>query len=276
MSSSSPAPTLPLLDKNIWVTRSSNRADKLAQGIEEVGGHALLFPLFSILPAPPDPAFEGIIAALDAYDFVVFVSPNAVDHGLNAIFRQRAWPPTLTALAPGLATQKALEARGISRILSPSAHFDSEALLELPTLTADNIKGKRVLILRGNGGREFFAESLRKRGATVDCVTIYLRLPIDEIDIKHFLREQKIDALAVFSSACLHQIFTFLSAEMRHEETAVWLTDVPIFTPYRRIFELAKTQAWKNVFQTDARQCVSDESCLIESLCRYNWRHERT
>lgn len=58
----------------------------------------------------------------------------------------------------------------------PEQGDDSEALLAVPRLAEALSKpAPKVLILRGEGGREFFAETLRSRGVQVDILELYRR-----------------------------------------------------------------------------------------------------
>ena len=67
----------------------------------------------------------------------------------------------------------ALARHGIHDVISPPLRFDSEALLELPQLT--DVNGRRVIIFRGDGGRELLGETLAARGASVEYVSCYRR-----------------------------------------------------------------------------------------------------
>ena len=58
---------------------------------------------------------------------------------------------------------KFLAERGVPGCIAPTERFDSESLLELPELAADRVKGKRVAIFRGDGGRELLAENVARR-----------------------------------------------------------------------------------------------------------------
>ena len=100
-----------------------------------------------------------------------------VTYSLPALLSQRQWPPHLLPAAIGQGTVRALAAHGVHGCIAPEQRFDSEALLALPELQAERVAGQRVLILRGDGGRELLAETLSARGALVDLVSCYRRLP---------------------------------------------------------------------------------------------------
>ena len=83
----------------------------------------------------------------------------------------RRWPAGLIAFAPGPGTAEALADAGIANVRIPATTFDSDGLLALPEL-ASTSQGKRVLIFRGDGGREQLGDTLRARGAEVDYVVV--------------------------------------------------------------------------------------------------------
>jgi len=102
------------------------------------------------------------------FDLVVFVSPSAVRIAAPAIQR----PPRLAA-AIGAGTRRELERAGFDNVISPKDGNDSEALLAAPELQA--MAGRRVLIVRGEGGRAFLGDALRARGAAVEYAECYRR-----------------------------------------------------------------------------------------------------
>ncbi len=64
---------------------------------------------------------------------------------------------------------------GFAEVIAPQDGFDSEAVIALPEFAADAVRGRKVLIFRGDGGRELLADTLRERGASVEYVTCYRR-----------------------------------------------------------------------------------------------------
>ena len=224
-----------LKGKRILVTRPAAQAGELAAMIAAHGGEAIVFPLLEIGP-PEDPEpLQTAIRQIDAYTLAVFISPNAVDYSLPQMLARRRWPETLCAATVGPGTAARLRAHGIGAVIVPSQRFDSEALLELPGLQAEDVAGKRVLILRGNGGRELLADTLRQRGASVDLVACYHRSPPpDAAPLRALLCAGGIDALCVSSSEALRNLHSLLDAPDRQQ-----LGRLPLFVPHQRIAETA-------------------------------------
>ena len=205
----------PLAGKTIVVTRPRAQAGPLAEAIAALGGEPLIFPLLEIASATDPQPLATAVARLADYSLAVFISPNAVDYSLPAILARGPWPAGLQPAAVGQGTVKALAAHGIAGCVAPRERFDSEALLELPELAAGRVVGKRVAIFRGDGGRELLAETLRARGAEVDCITCYRRSgPADGVaPLLAAWRAGKLDALTVSSSEGLRYLVDLLDAE---------------------------------------------------------------
>ena len=140
-------------------------------------------------------------------------------------------------------------------------------MLELPAFQPERVAGRRILILRGNGGRELLAETLRQRGAEVDCVTCYRRsAPNDGSFIVSLLRNNALDALTISSSEGLRNLLALLDTDAVER-----LRHLPVFVPHRRIAEAAADLGLSNVVLTGP----ADDG-ILESLCSYPWpRHER-
>lgn len=168
----------------VLVTRPAPQAGKQRRLVAEAGAEPFLFPALEILP-PEDPpaAAAALRALLPKRDLAVFVSTNAVAHGLDLVPEAEAWP---VCAAVGRRTAAALRGRGIPRVLVPAQGFTSEALLALPEL--QHVAGKRVLIVRGPPGRELLAETLRARGAEVDYFQAYRRRPPARPDLEVLAR----------------------------------------------------------------------------------------
>ena len=108
------------------------------------------------------------------------------------------------------------------------------------------VAGRRVLILRGNGGRELLADSLRERGATVDPVTCYQRsAPATAGPLPELWRRGQLDALTISSSEGLRNLCALLDEPARQS-----LQTTPVFVPHRRIAELARSLGLQQVIPT--------------------------
>lgn len=135
-------------------------------------------PLITIgPPADPDALAQAWACLRQAPRLVVFVSPSAVAALDAGDWSQ--WPQGSWAACVGPGTAQALRERGVSQILCPppdSERFESEALWPLLERLG-NWQGAEVVLLRGDGGREWLAERLSAQGARVRALSVYRRLP---------------------------------------------------------------------------------------------------
>jgi uroporphyrinogen-III synthase len=233
----------PLTKLKIAVTRPCDQAAPVARRIEQAGGIPLLFPLLDIAPVQDQQALHEQISRLAQFDLAIFISPNAVQYGMAAIRAAGDLPPALRIATVGQGSAKALRELGIANVIAPAERFDSEGLLALPEL--QNVAGWRVLILRGDGGRELLGDTLRARGATVEYAACYRRSkPQQDIAV---LLDAAPDALTVTSSEALGYLWQMLDDAQRDR-----VCGIPLFVPHQRIAELAQRQGWRQVRLTDA------------------------
>jgi uroporphyrinogen-III synthase len=145
-------------------------------GAEHIDAVAL--PLIGVAPAADAASVEAAWASLAKQRLVMFVSPNAVEHFFALRPVGETWPAGVLAGSPGPGTTRALLDLGVpaAQTVAPAAdaaQFDSEALWQ--QLAAQDWRGAPVLIVRGDGGRDWLAETLRGRGAQVSHVAAYRR-----------------------------------------------------------------------------------------------------
>jgi uroporphyrinogen-III synthase len=216
----------------ILVTRPARQAAGFAAKIAALGGTPVIVPAIAILPPADGSALERAHAALSGYDYAVFVSANAVEYGAPDAHR---WPARVIAFAPGPGTAVALADAGITDVRVPATTFDSDGLLALPQFAAP--QGKRIVVFRGDGGREHLGDTLRARGARVDYVACYRRAPPQSgaAALAEAFCAQRVDAVTITSSEGLDNLWTIAAEAVR----AAW-RDRPTFVPHPRIAARAR------------------------------------
>lgn len=237
--------TAPLAGRHIVVTRPTGQAVHLAEALAELGAKPVLFPVLAIEALDdPAPLLDAAIR-LDGYDLAVFVSPNAVDHALGPILARRAWPAGLRAATVGRSSEQALARHGIREVIAPRDRFDSEALLELPELA--QVAGWKVVVFRGDGGRELLGETLAQRGARVDYVTSYRRgIPRQSPEpLLKLWNDGRLDAVTATSSEGLRNLHAMVGKLGQS-----WLRATPLFVPHARIAGQAADLGHKQVVLT--------------------------
>jgi uroporphyrinogen-III synthase len=237
----------PLTGINILVTRPAHQAQYLADEIRAMGGHPILFPVLEITNVKdPQPLIE-LIDRLDAFDLAVFVSPNAVNNAMLLINTRRILPPNLKIAAVGKGSAEVLQHFGINNVITPTSRFDSEALLDLAELK--DVKNKRVIIFRGNDGRQLLGDTLIKRGAIVEYIACYHRgrPDIDPRTLLSIWTNNHLDAVTITSSEGLHNLF-----DMIGESGQQLLNKMPLFTAHQRIAETAEKLGLSLIVTTDA------------------------
>ncbi len=163
--------------RQIIVTRPAAQATGWVHALQALGQPAQALPLIVIAPVADRAPLLAASQHLSAYSLVLFVSANAVSHFFAAAPPPR-WPEGVSAGATGPGTSAALRAAGVPAAAlaepAPDAErFDSEALWE--RIAGRAWGGRRVLVVRGEEGRDWLAETLRSRGATVEFVAAYKR-----------------------------------------------------------------------------------------------------
>lgn len=182
----------------VVVTRPAGQSRQLTEALQGAGLDVLSFPLLAIGPPADDAPLRAALARLDTFALVVFVSPNAIAFALDALAGVQGtaaarWPAQVAVAVVGPASVAALAERGIAapayRVIAPAGangpghddtvpdaealRFDSEALWT--QLDPAALAGKPVLIIRGNGGRDWLGDRLREAGAQVEAVEAYQR-----------------------------------------------------------------------------------------------------
>ncbi|MDB5839883.1 MAG: uroporphyrinogen synthase [Herminiimonas sp.] len=160
----------------VVITRPAAQAEALAARVRALGREAVVFPLLEIHPLPDQRPLQAALAGLADYSLVAFVSPNAIDAAFAA---RPQWPAHPTLAVVGEGSRAALARHGMTEtnatIISPrdAQRTDSQTLLAVLDVAA--LRGKRVLIVRGETGRELLADALRAAGAQVTQVAAYRR-----------------------------------------------------------------------------------------------------
>lgn len=171
-----------LTQPTVLVTRPEPQASEWVAALQAHGQAAQALPLLQI---EADPAFAPQVAqawqTLGETALVMFVSPNAVARFFDRAPPATRWPAGTWAAATGPGTVRALQAAGVpaARILAPrddAAAFDAETLWA-DALAAHDWQGRRVLIVRGETGRDWLATRLREAGAALSIVSAYRSVP---------------------------------------------------------------------------------------------------
>lgn len=215
----------------ILVTRPEGRAAELNQAIEDAGGSIVAFPVLEI-ETRDETILEDEQASLPAPDIAIFVSTNAVKFGLRYI------PETGVKIAAiGPTTRASIEAEGRKVDIYPDSGFDSEHLLQEADLK--QVQGRNVRIVRADSGRELLATVLRERGARVDYLSAYRRLPKRHTDIELERLEGTwlaggIQFVTVMSVATFDSLWSLLPDSCRNA-----LPATPLVTPSERVIQTA-------------------------------------
>lgn len=254
---------LPLKGITVAVTRPQAQADELVGLIESAGGRALRLPFFEIEPLIDEYEFRRVAESLVDTALAIFVSPNAVEIALPALLQYASWPLGLAAVCPGSGSARALAAFSINKIVLPSVRYDAEAMLDLPEMSEEAVRGRKVLLFCGEGGRPLLAETMRARGAIVDVLFCYRRLSVPGVtdQLLNYWRKGQLDALVVTSSEGLRLLW----AE-KNKEFMCFMAEIPLFIPHARIAELAASLGLRHIVHTS-----TDNPGLLAGLCAYNW-----
>lgn len=226
--------------KKILVTRPKHQAENMCALIEQQGWEAIRFPLIEIQASSLSAQEQSCLHNIDQYQLIFFVSANAVNFALPLFNVKMEQLQKAACIAVGKASYTALKAYGIKQVSVPEQGFNSEAILAMA-----EVHGQSCLIIRGEGGRELLADSLRERGARVDYLQVYQRaMPIvDSHLLGAYIRENALTAILIYSGDALKNLLQMLTKENLHK----CLLETPIVVISQRVRDLARKIGFKNI-----------------------------
>ncbi len=225
----------------VLVTRPAHQAEGLCARIAALGGCPIRFPILEILPPRDAGALEAALARLPECALAIFTSANAVDGAAECIAARGGLPPGTAVAAIGRASARALARHGITATLVPATGDRSEDLLALPALAL--LAGTRVLLVRGEGGRELLAATLAARGAEVIHAIAYRRArsAADPAPLLERLARGAVDVVVATSNDTLAKLFDLVGEAGRQ-----CLLDTPLLVVSPRGAALARSLGFRH------------------------------
>ena len=246
----------------VIITRPQAQSEAFARMIASIGRESKIFPLMEIHALLDNTELDAILAQLSDFALVAFVSPNAVD----AVFlRIKHWPSDVAIAVMGAGSRAALAAHGITDantcIISPTnpERTDSETLLE--ELDLDGLRASRMLIVRGETGRELLADALRENSVFVTQVAAYRRAAPEFTQ----QRQQCLFELLlsenewVITSSDALRTMLFWAEQLNFDGAVVKMQHQQLIVPHVRIAETAKILGFQSITLTGS----GDERLLV-------------
>ena len=250
----------------LLLTRPAEECAALAAQLAEQGVHGSCLPLLDIEPLAETPEQRSLLLELDRYCAVIVVSKPAARQGLERLDRYWPQPPINQRwFSVGAATGQILADYGL-HVSWPEGGDDSEALLELPAFSeALQVPSPRVLIMRGDTGRELLAEHLRGQGVAVDYLPLYRRRLPDYAcgELPRRVATERLNGLVVSSGQGFEHLYQ-LAGEAWPE-----LARLPLFVPSPRVAEQACAAGARQVI--DCRGASA--TALLQALQEHQALH---
>jgi len=232
----------------VLVTRPKQQAANLCECIAELGGEAILFPVLDIEFKPA----ELLTNWQPDWHKIIFISKNAV-HGFLQQIQPEQLKDTTQIVVVGAATGAALNKAGLTVAIQPQENGGSEYLLALDDM--QQLAGEKVLIVRGEGGRELLAETLTQRHAEVAYCEVYRRVkssPSKEA-CQHAILS---DVLICTSEQSVKNLVSLLATDKLR------LLEKPLIVLSERIKQSALSLGFKEVWVTES----TSDAAIIDTL----------
>jgi uroporphyrinogen-III synthase len=246
----------------VLVTRPDERGQQLVDMLAKAGVVAIHLPLFNIEAGAELNGLPNKFAQLKVGDYVFAVSKSAVDFADKALKNTGfVWRDDLQYFTVGQGTAQHFAMTTTLAVHYPTTQENSEGVLQLAAM--QNLQGKTILILRGNGGRELLSEQAQQRGANVEIVECYRRESIvyNSTDQTSLCKRAGVQTIVATSAEILTQLVDFVPQNEHN-----WLKSCQLITVSERISHLAQALGWQNVIVSPR----ADNQTLLQTLlqCR--------
>ena len=262
-----PKVTNDLQGLGVLVTRPAHQADNLCHLIETAGGQPYRLPTIKIETSSEteQSQAQALLQNLQDHDLLIFISANAVQYSQSLLGAAATnWPKNIQTAVIGQATARAFEAAFSQNAdLTPAGDNNSETLLALPEL--QQVSGRRIIIIRGEGGRPLLGDSLKQRGADVHYASVYRRcLPAIKLDEHIDALRDSVDVITATSVESLQNLVNLLAEPMGD-----WLWSRPVFVLHQRQVAAAQQMGFKIIPSVAAE---TNDEALLSAIIK--WRQQ--
>ena len=246
----------------VLVTRPAHQNQKLCDLVLAHGGEPVVFPLIKIEPTYADDPLLEVLTRIDEIDIAIFVSTNAVTHGLGALRSQSQTLSELTQVfAVGTTTARMLQAAGIRVDGVPSGLSGANGLRALPTFR--DLSNRRVVIFRGHGGESSFLEWLKHEGARVFVAETYRRAMPIEVNptVIELCQHATIDVITLTSVTSVEHLFALLP-----DNTHQMLKNATVVTLSQRIARYCENRGCQGPIVVADK---ANDQALVETIVQH-------
>ena len=207
----------PFAKRTILLTRPGRISEQLKKNITDAGGRALHLPSMEIHAVTVPGVVKQLLAGLTGFDILIFVSRNAVKYACEIFPEIVSKAHDKIVLAIGSGTNEELKTAGFRGVTYTNSNTGSEALLALDELQQKNILNRKIMIMRGEGGRELLGDNLLARGAEIQYVELYSRAKpqVEPVIISNMWLTEKPEAVVVTSADGLRNLLEMTAGKER-------------------------------------------------------------
>ncbi len=242
---------------HVLVTRPAHQAEGLVAALSDRGATVLSLPALTIHPAPLSQADKETLLTLGGYDYLIFISPNAVTHGMPYVlshFHLDHFKPQFAAVGEG--TADTLHTAGVKTVIFPEQDVGSEALLNI---LPEDLQEKKIFIFKGDSGNNLLEAGLIERGAMVRSCVCYRRehTQADPAPLIQALTHQHIHIAVVTSGDSLRALHAWVPQDLIN-----MFCRLPLVVVSDRIGDVAKKMGFDKILISKG----ADDHAIIETI----------
>jgi uroporphyrinogen III methyltransferase / synthase len=170
-----------LFGRRIVVTRTRKQTSQLSRQLLERGADVLEIPVIRTMPPTERQAIADVLLELNAYDWLIFTSPNGVDAFFEYFFKafddlRDIGGVRIAAVGP--ATAAKIREQRLKVDLTPDEYTAAKIAGALAKY--ESIENLKILLLRAEVANKDLPKKLEELGAIVDDVAVYKTEPETE------------------------------------------------------------------------------------------------
>jgi uroporphyrinogen III methyltransferase/synthase len=202
----------PLFGRRILVTRAADQAGPMVEALLAHGAEPVLCPTIGIVPPPSHDELDAAIGELQATDYLILTSVNAVAAFFERLAATGKDARALTGVmlvTVGPKTADALQAHGLRADRIP-ASYDAEGVV---ALLRGKVAGKRILYPRAALARDLIINAFTAAGATVIAPVAYASaVPAEAAGMARQALTEGLDLLTFTASSTVRNFAGLLDA----------------------------------------------------------------